>query len=266
MTNRTKRARHLFHPLSFILYPFLLLFISACQSSPDAWDRIQASGVLRVGLDPTFPPFENGDTGDLHGIDVDLARAIGADLGLEIEFIYFGYDGLYDALQTDQTDILLSALVIDPQKRKLFDYSEPYFNAGQFLVVMPENVALSSLDQFEGEVLAVEIGSEGHVQGIKAQRQTRDLELLTLPTPDDALWVVLQGEVAGALVDQITGRLYIQQFPDLLLIPEPVTVEPFAIVTRIEDQQLLEALNQSLEEITTSGELDRIISRWLDGE
>ncbi|MEM7803191.1 MAG: transporter substrate-binding domain-containing protein, partial [Chloroflexota bacterium] len=80
-------------------------FTSGCGANDeDAWESIAASGRIRVGLDPTFPPFENGDTGELHGIDVDLARAIGRELGLEIDFVYHGYDGLYDALQTGQVD------------------------------------------------------------------------------------------------------------------------------------------------------------------
>lgn len=242
-----------------------VILLAACQSGEeDAWDAILASGKIRVGLDPTFPPFENGDTGDLHGIDVDLAREIGQQLGLEVEFIYHGYDGLYDALQTGQVDLLVSALVIDPQKTKLFAYSEPYFNAGQFLVIHPDRAGSIDIDQLQDKTLAVEIGSEGHVQLIEAQRVTSGLDIKPLPTPNDALWVVLQQEVDGAIVDQITARLYKQQFPDLLILPEPITVEPFAIVTRTEDEQLLEAVDDAILSLESSGQLDEIVGNWLD--
>ena len=101
--------------LWLILILLVGLACSGCTGRAQTLDRILADGVIRVGLDPTFPPFENGD-GGLHGIDVDLANAIGRELGVEVEFVLFGYDGLYDALLIERCDILLSALIVDETK------------------------------------------------------------------------------------------------------------------------------------------------------
>lgn len=217
-----------------------------------------------VGLDPTFPPFENGDTGELHGIDVDLARAIGEQLGVEVRFSYLGYDGLYDALATEQVDVLLSALVIDLGKTKDFAYTRPYFNAGQFLVVHRETADIETQDDLGGRVVAVELGSEGHVQAIQWERRVPNLTIQPVNTPDDALWLVLQKEADAAVVDQVSGRLYIRNAPELQLLEEPITVEPYAAVVRIDNQTLLEKLDNTLADMEESGELDAIIARWLD--
>ncbi len=251
---------------AFSLFPFAFSLV-ACQVNGETWTRVEQSGVLRVGLDPTYPPFENGDRGQLVGLDVDLARALGEQLGVEIEFVYFGYDGLYDALGTGQVDVLLSALVVDVGKTKDFAYGEPYFNAGQFLVVRSDTADTGSLSEMEdltGRTAAVEIGSEGHVQLIEWQRRVPDLEVMTLPSADDALWVVLQGEADVAVVDQVSGRLYRQNFPDLVLVGDPVTVEPYAAVTRIGDAILLKKLDEALASLGESGELALIQARWLD--
>src|SRR5688572_5553659 len=64
------------------------------------WAEMQARGTWRVGVDPSFPPFEDlDDAGVAVGYDLDLARAIAADWGLEAEIIPIGYDSLSDALQ-----------------------------------------------------------------------------------------------------------------------------------------------------------------------
>ncbi len=76
------------------IFLFLLLLIG-CADQDGTWQKVQDSGVLKVGIDPTFPPFEELNGEDLAGIDVDLANALGADLGIDVEFVYFGYDGLY---------------------------------------------------------------------------------------------------------------------------------------------------------------------------
>jgi polar amino acid transport system substrate-binding protein len=106
-----------------------------------------------------------------------------------VQFSYFGYDGLYDGLYTDQVDMLISALVIDPTRTKDFAYSEPYFNAGQVLV-SPAGNPLTRVEELTGRVLAVEVGSEGHVQATLLARQLPNLTIRTFPTPDFGLWLL----------------------------------------------------------------------------
>ena len=111
---------------------------------------------------------------------------------------------------------------------------------------------------------AVEIGSEGHVQVIAWERRVPNLTIMTLPSADDALWVVLQQEADVAIVDHVSGRLYRQQFPTLTLLPQPVTAEPYVLVTRVTDQTLLTNLDNALETLHENGQLDTIQTRWLD--
>ena len=250
-------------PLNWVAFLLLsCMLLLSCSNRSQTLDRIQADGVMRVGLDPTFPPFENGD-GGLHGIDVDLARAIGREMGVEIEFVLFGYDGLYDALLIDRCDILISALIIDDTKTKEFAYSDPYFNAGQFIVTHESNRSINRLTDLEGQKVAVETGSAGHVEAISAQNRVRNLTILTYPTPDDAMWPVLQQELPAALIDQVNARLYIQTHPSLSLVEEPLTVEPYAVVTRKDDDSLLNEINLVLENLQSTGEIDQIIGQWI---
>ncbi|RME44796.1 MAG: amino acid ABC transporter substrate-binding protein, partial [Caldilineae bacterium] len=102
---------------------------------------VQRRGVLRVGLDPSFPPFETLDAGgQVIGLDADIARAIAADLGVQVEFVPIAFDGLYDALQVGRVDVLLSGLPVDPTRTRDVAYSRPYFNAGQMLVTTRPDV------------------------------------------------------------------------------------------------------------------------------
>src|SRR3954464_9832068 len=81
------------------------------QRPPDRYlDAIKARDTLRVGLDPSYPPFESLSNGQYAGHDIDLARAIAPDLGVQVEFKPFALDTQYDALASDQVDMLISAL------------------------------------------------------------------------------------------------------------------------------------------------------------
>jgi ABC-type amino acid transport substrate-binding protein len=257
--------------VQFAKLSYIILLLVACQQTDQSWPRIQQTGILRVGLDPTYPPFESGDNPPLEGFDIDLANAIAADLGLTAEFVYFGYDGLYDALQTKQVDVLISALVIQPERTRDFAYSEPYFNAGQILIAPKEaslgNQTLTTIESLNNHTLAVELGAEGHVLATTYQRQLPDLTVIPYNSPDEAITAVLTQQADAVLIDSISGRLFLKNAPtDLFtteLTFETITEEPFAFVTRIEDRNLLEKLNQSLNRLKQNGALQTIDQRWL---
>jgi polar amino acid transport system substrate-binding protein len=244
----------------------LLAMFTTCQQEDDTWLRIQETGILRVGIDPTYPPFETADHTGLYGLDIDLANAIAADLGLQTEFVSFGYDGLYDALATKQVDVLISALVIAPERTRDFAYSEPYFNAGEILIIPNGQTDIAAMTDLGGRNLAVELGASGHVEATFWAEKVPNMRVVPYPTADEAMTAVANGEADAALVDAISGRLFLQNAPQLQRVPEPVTGEPFALVVRIADQRLLDELNGSLNHLQQSGELDEIIGRWLGND
>ena len=255
------------HSLWLFVLALLLLPALGCRSNSDTWQRIEKQGVLRVGLDPTYPPFEIADESGVSGLDVDLANALADELGLRTEYVYFGYDGLYDALATEQVDVLISALAITPGRTRDFAYSEPYFNAGEVLITTAENDGISGMADLGSHVLAVELGAQGHVEGSQWAKRVSGLTIRPYSSADEALSAVAAGEADAALVDHIGGRLFLAKQKDaqipLRLISPPVTVEPYAVVARIEDEMLLKKIDEALESLTSSGRLDLIIQHWL---
>jgi len=247
--------------LTLLIFLFGLM---GCGREPDIWPTIQETGILRVGLDPTYPPFAVATENDLFGFDVELAQALAADLELQVQFGYFGYDGLYEALEAGQTDVLISALVIDETRTRDFAYSEPYFNAGQMLII-PDGSTIEGMADLRNSALAVELGSEGHVIAQEWARRLVGLEVIPFSTPSEAVAAADNLTASATLLDHINARLLLAAQPtSLQLAPTPVTVEPYALVVRLEDDQLLEQLNNSLERLISNGTVDTIARHWLD--
>ncbi|GIK56832.1 MAG: basic amino acid ABC transporter substrate-binding protein [Chloroflexota bacterium] len=247
----------------FMALVWVALLLAACRGQEDAWQRVQETGVLKVGLDPTYPPFEAADANGVFGLDVDLANALAVDLGVQTEFVLFGYDGLYDALATGQVDVLISALVVAPERTKDFAYSTPYFNAGEILIVRQDEENIVRMEDLHGRTLAVELGALGHVEATSWAKRLPTLTIVPYQTADEALTAVTNHEADAALVDAISGRLFLRQTDGLKRTAVPITVEPFAIVTRIADRQLLEQINRSLTALENNGQLDEITQQWL---
>ncbi|MDX1614441.1 MAG: ABC transporter substrate-binding protein [Candidatus Promineifilaceae bacterium] len=235
---------------------------AACGTEPSTWDRIANSGVLRVGLDPTYPPFETAEGGPLRGFDVDLMQSIGNHLDLDIAFVYFGYDGLYDALATGQVDVLASALVIAPERTRDFAYTQSYFDAGERLVSRAAN-PVTSPDEVAPGPLAVELGATGHVVATGWERQFPGLEVEPYETAKLAMDAVASGAARVALVDGVTALLGAAGVKDYYIGPQPITEEPYALVVRSEDRELLAQLDEALAHLDATQQLDLLRGRWL---
>lgn len=264
-TPRRPQARLLW--LVPILLSMLLVTVG-CQTRDNSWARVQESGVLRVGIDPTYPPFAVGLEDGVAGLDVELATALAADLGLEPRFTYFGYDGLYDALLTNQVDVLISALVVDPDRTRNFVYSAPYYDAGQVLVVGSEDYVIKETADLENSTIAVELGALGHVEALAAARRVPGLQVETFGSADEALDAAADGTARAALVDSISVRQYLlNNSPDapapLRWLAPSVSSEPFAIVLRNDDQELLDQLNGALQSLIDAGLLESLIQQWV---
>lgn len=237
------------------------LLLVGCQQEQNAWDRIQETGVLRVGLDPTYPPFESLSGENVEGIDVDLTGAITRLMGLSVDYVYFGYDGLYDALATDQVDVLASALVIVPSRLRDFKYSRTYFDAGQVLISRID-APINDPGDLEGKVLAVELGAQGHAEALVWQRRYKGLDIVPYQSANEAILAVKSLEVDSAVVDHVSARLTAGLNVDGILISEPITEEPYALVVNSGEDELLKAINSALIKLEESRETQAILDRW----
>lgn len=242
----------------------LIALLAGCRPADDSWTRVQESGVLRVGIDPTYPPFALGSEDGVVGLDPDLAAELAAELEVEPQFTYFGYDGLYDALLTGQVDVLISALVVDPDRTRDFAYSLPYYDAGQVLVVREDDEAIVELADLEGRTVAVELGALGHVEALAVGRRVPGLAVAPYGSAAEAMDAVTAGEADAAIVDSIGARQrLLGQAVDtpgtLRRITPVISPEPFALVVRKDDQELLDQLNGALQHLIDTGRLDRMI-------
>ena len=144
-----------------------------------------ASGRLRVGIDATYPPFGIAEGGEFSGFDVDIARAIARELGVQAELVNASFDGVFPALQNGSFDVVISAVTITPERRETMLFSDPYIAAGQQIVVRGDS-AIAGPEQLAGRTVGVQINTTAQFAMEKrpgvtlAKYNTIDLALLDL--------------------------------------------------------------------------------------
>jgi ABC-type amino acid transport substrate-binding protein len=268
--NRLQSARtFLEQHWGFMLIPIALLLgaLAAAalwpreQEEDVAWERIQATGVLRVGVDASYPPFEDvTPEGELAGFDIDLANEIGRRLGVEVAFVNMGYDGLFDAALVGEVEVLISALVAGPEQLGRVEYTTPYFNAGDVLVV-PRGSTIQTMEDLEGQTLAVEYGSGGDIEARAWERRLANLDIIRHEDAAAAVDAVISGEADAALVDGVSGRLAVGAHHELTL-GEYVTEYLFAAAVAPDSDDLRREINAVIREIMRDGTIAEIANRW----
>jgi polar amino acid transport system substrate-binding protein len=242
-----------------------LLAESPARREDRTLKRVQQERLLRVGLDASYPPFEDidEDTKEIFGFDVDLAREVGRRLGAEVEIANIGFDGLYEALTADKVDVLISGLPYDARMTEDVAYSVAYFNAGQVLVVRQDNTTIRETGDLAGRSLAVEWGSTADMEARQLVKKLPGLKPKLYPSAQDALVALKGGQSDAALVDAISAYQFIGQEGGLKAVGRPLTDELYVIAVRPQSRKLLSQINDILLKMRVDGTLERLQIKWL---
>lgn len=249
------------------------------QNDP-VWSEMQNRGSWRIGVDPSFPPFEMlSDQGQPIGFDIDLAESIAAQWELETEIVSMGFDSLLDAVQTGQVDSIVSALPYDPRLTKDIIYSTPYFDAGIRLVIrndegqrfadlgLVEPVPESDLSQevaqlLGGRKLGVEWGAMADMVGRRLQRHEPTIELEPFPSPLETINALIENPAIDAvLIDNVTLQQHKGTFP-IEGIGPVLESNPYVIAVAIDSPILADQIDVALAQLRQSGHLEALAQMW----
>ena len=229
--------------------------------------RIERSGVMRVGMDANYPPFEWIDAeGVYQGYDVDLARALAARLGVEAQFVSVHFDGLYDALEATKFDLIISALPYDRTMTRDLRYSQAYFDAGLVLLARDGDLQIETVEAIDGMRVAVELGSEGHLHARLLQRDKGlALDMVIVREPEALVGALLDGSADLAICDRVSALAYRTAHPELHIVGPALTQEAYVIAAPIEAIDLMALVDEALDAWREGGELATWEARWLGG-
>ncbi len=267
MAHHVFRSRWRWALLAGLLLVAALVGVRLALRRDTTLQRVQASGVWRVTLDPSFPPFESLDpaSGRPVGFDVDLAEAIAAHWGVRVEFVPAGFDELVDAVIARRADSAISALPVFPWRTREVAFSAPYVEAG-LLLAAPPGTPITGTAGLAGRRVAVEWGSEGDAEARALQRAgSPGLTLAPAESPEAALAEVAHGTADAALIDAISLALFNHSAgnPRLVAIGPSLRSDPYVIVVPADAPGLLKSINDALSALQADGTLDRLRTQWL---
>lgn len=212
-----------------------------------------------------YPPFNYlTDTGEVVGFDVDVAKEIAKRLGRELNYVTTSWDGIVEGLRAKRYDGILGSMGITEERRKVVDFSIPYYYSGPQLITRKDSAIKQVEDLRPDHTL-------GLVTGTTFERDAQQLGTRVKLYEDDnqTLIELLNGRIDGVLTDRIVGLNAIaalEQGDRLTLVGSVLRSEVMAIAFHKEDTALKDQVNDILSSMFADGTMRTISETWFNGQ
>jgi polar amino acid transport system substrate-binding protein len=230
-----------------------------------AMPALAAQPKLVFGSDCTYPPMEMLDKDKkIVGFDIDMIQAVAKAGGFEAVVKNVAWDGIFAGLTAGDYDAVLSAVTITEERERTMDFSNPYVDAGQVLIVNKNLNGLTLLSQFGGRKVGAQIGTTGAIEVMKF----KNIKLKSYDEAGLAVEDLYVGRIDAVVVDSPTAKSYVLQNArykgKLKIVGDLFTDEHYGIALKKGNTKALAMINRGLEIIKKDGTLAKLAHKWLD--
>lgn len=220
-------------------------------------------GELLVGSDIPFPPFEQGKPPDVSGYDIQLVNDIAKGLGLKVTYQDTSFDTIFRDVAQGKFDMVASASTITAEREQTVDFSDPYYQANQSLVV-PKGSDIRNVDDLGGKTVGAQDATTGEDY---ANDETDAAQVRGFPEGPDAINALRGGQVDAVIIDQPVAEdaLESQAGGDIEIAQEIVTSELYGFAFAPDKDALREAVNEQLQKLKDDGTIEDLYGQYFPG-
>lgn len=220
--------------------------------------------VIKIASDCTWPPMEFVDSNkDIVGFSVDLMKAAAKAGGYEVEISNTAWDGIFAGLKAGKYDAICSSVSINEKRKKAMNFTAPYFEVKQAVVVAKDSSA-KNLNAFKGKSVGAQIGTTGYFAIKKAEGAVaKSYDEIGLAMED-----LYNGRLAAVVCDDPIAANYAlqnEQYAKKLkigFIVKSDDPEYYGVAVNKNNPEVLSLLDKGLKAIKDSGEYDKIRAKW----
>ena len=248
--------------LTFVAVLILCLFAGPAFAADDSLERVAKRGELIIGFAAHYPPFEskNEKTSQFEGFDVDMAKALAAQLGVTAKFVDTDWPGLIAGLQKGDFDVLITCMSKSETRGQNVNFSDVYYTLSDVVVVRQGDTAIKGGEDLPGKVVGVQLGS-GSEQLVDKMQGLKDVRKYNY---NPEAFLDLKHKRIDALV---VGYAYavnqIKADPDYAIAGKALSADEIVMVLPKGADVLTAALNKGLAAIRADGQYQKALDTWL---
>ncbi len=251
----------------FCIVALFSVYAAGSQETEASSLDLMKNGALTIGVEIGYPPFEDfaNDGVTPIGYDIDFANALGEKLGLEVVFINTAWDGIFQGIGVNY-DIVISAVTITEERKDSMDFSDPYIDNYQAVVVRAdsdlkienfldlEGLALAVQKETTSDILISDYISTGSLNSTVAQNE----KVITCFTQLD------NQEIDAVVVDSTVADGQVGKYPEKYKIAylDKSEAEQFGVAIKKGNAALQAAINEAIAELKEEGFLQENTEYW----
>jgi polar amino acid transport system substrate-binding protein len=238
----------------------VLVSLIFCSFSSLAQDKVK----IVVATDATWPPMEYVNLQkEIVGFDVDLLTLAAKEGGFEVEFKNTAWDGIFAGLANGQYDAIISSVTITEERKQKMDFSIPYINAGQVLIVRAATSGVTVLADLKGKSVGAQIGTTGAF----AIKEVKGLDLRTYDELGLAIEDLVNKRIDGVVADTPIAADFVMQNENynevLKIVGEPFTEEYYGVAVKKGNKEVLALINKGLKKVLDAKMDVPLLDKWL---
>ncbi len=238
-----------------LMIAFVVFSFSACTGK---------TTKIVIATDATWPPMEMVDENSkIVGFDIDLMNAAAKAGRFEVEFKNTAWEGIFAALEGGKVDAIMSSVTITDERKEKYDFSIPYINAGQILVVKNDVTGVEKLADLVGKTVGAQLGTTGAFE-IDKVTDVKKKEYNNIGLAIEDLY---NGRIDAVVCDTPVAADYALQNAKykgtLKIVGQPFTDEYYGVVVVKGNTTVLDTINKGLKKVLDSGENKALEEKWL---
>ena len=272
MTRRSRSHLPAVLVLAFVVAVTLVLLVGCSAGTDESFEGAAPgettgpAGVvgdeITVASNIAYPPFEYSPKGGPKGFDIDLMNEIGKRAGFEVEYENVRFDSILRGLDTDLFNAAISAMSITKEREQQIDFSDPYFNADQALLVASDS-EVQSIDDLAEAPVGVQAGSTGQIKAEDLLDEEQIGEIMPYRTIGDAFVALEGGKIEGVIYDLSAAHRKIVESGGEIRFVEPISTGEQYGIAFPKDSPLVDPVNQALAEIKDDGTYEKLYKKWI---
>ena len=234
----------------------------AGDSAAAAFETV-TPGKLTMSTNAAFPPYEmTEDDGSFSGIDVEIAQAIAAELGLELQIDDMDFDAALLAVQQGKSDIVMAGVTVSEERMQVMDFSDSY-STGVQVIIVPEGSDIASVEDLAGHVIGTQRGTTGNIY---CTDEFGEDHVVAYDNGLTATQALVNGQIDCIVIDSAPAAEFVKANPGLAILDTEYAVEDYAIGLNKENPALKDAVNAALNKLIADGTVQSIVDKYINAE
>lgn len=222
--------------------------------------------TLTMATNASFPPYEYWDGDQMVGIDVEIAEAVCAEMGYELDKLDMDFNAIINAVTSGKADFGMAGMTVTEERQQSVAFSISYATGVQSIIVK-EGSPIASYDDLAAEGATYKVGVQMATTGhIYAEDEFGVERVVLFDNGNDATMALKNGKVDCVIIDNEPAKAYVAANEGLVILDSAYAVEDYAACFAKGNTELVEKFNAALQKLIDDGTVAEIVGKYIKAE